>query len=125
MCMYTFWKGSIEGLQEDVELIADSYQEAVKAVRKHIARQLLKLGAELEEVIKVTVSCDDCGHIYEGWEHLDCSGHKEWNRDQLVAHALTHDNKYRKFKRLHRHHSMQEGGWIKADGSKVEYTKEE
>jgi len=116
MCAYTFWAGSVKGLNEEVKLIADNYEEALKAVNKHIARQRLHL-VSTEEVVKVSIECIDCGQYYEGYEHIDCKGHKDLSKDTLVHEALNHDNRYRKFKRLHSHHSMQEGGWLKADGA--------
>jgi hypothetical protein len=115
MTKYHFWPGSVGGLTEEVTLLAENYTEALNAVGKHIARQ--HVGTE-ERVVVVHVDCAQCGQIYTGYEHIDCSGHKDLTQEELLQKALEHDNRYRKFKKLHSHHSMVEGYWH-ADGAKV------
>jgi len=118
MFRYRFWEGSIEGLNEEIELLADNYQDAVVAAKKHMDRQLSKPVAANAETVEVNIACVGCGQVFHGWEHIDCVGHKEATVEELVQDALMRDNEYKKFQKLHSHHSFQEGGWLVADGTR-------
>ncbi len=107
MCRYTFWAGSVTGLKDEVTLIADNYLEALAAVKKHVNRQ--EFNVIDANTVKVNIECKECGEVYSEYEHIDCSGHKEMTQEQLIQCALDHDNKYRKFKKLHSKHIIVDG----------------
>ncbi len=117
MYKYMFWAGSIKGLSGDLEIHADSWGKAIKAVKKHIIRRHSHLKDVYSDVIaKVKLDCDECGHTYEGHEHIDPVGNKNTPFDQLIQKRLCKNSKYLAFQKLHSKHKLQEGGWLKAIG---------
>lgn len=97
MVKYNFIPNSVPGLKEDFQLMANTYQEALKAVKVHIERQVLYM-MHTSDIIPLHCSCDVCGAEYDGLEYIDGVGKK---------------NKL--FNQLHGHHVMVHGE-LKADG---------
>lgn len=114
---YVFCPGSIPGLEEEITIYSSSHALAVNEVKKHIMRSKLSKGViKKGKVYNIKIKCDSCMKVFENQEFIDCEGNKDKTFKDLVKLALSKDNKYRVFKKIHSHHSFNAFGEFVADG---------